>query len=220
MIYVQAAVYLASLYKQSCSCYPVHPSLTRVVHLLHLSFSLEAFGGENATVFSHCLVQQTPDKSPGFETLSQHQVLLITIVNNGTETQDCWVLFLALHPPSCVNLDSISLLWETSSSTTASAAHRLMRGLNSVLWIARQLSDMNHCKGAKCNEWMIIEYLIKTSLMFLTPGGRNICVCINHSHPEFNYCSAFAVPCVLPSCLKNRQYVVKQNPFLANSLSG
>lgn len=190
-----------------CINSPVHPSLTRVVHLLHLPFSLEAFWGGNVTIFWHCLVQQTPDKSPGFEMLSQHRGLLITIVNNGTETQDCWVLFLALHLPSCVNLDSLSLLWETSSST------RLMWGLNSVLWIALWVSDMNHCKGARYNEWMITEYLIKTSLMFLTPGERKICV---YSHSELNHCLAFAVPYTLPSCLSNRQW----NPSLANSLSG
>lgn len=61
---------------------------------------------------------------------------------------------------------------------------------------------------------------IKASLMFLTPRGRNICICVNHSHSEFNYCFAFAVPCAFPSRLKNRQHIAKQDPILANSLSG
>lgn len=56
--------------------------------------------------------------------------------------------------------------------------------------------------------------------MFLTPRGRNICVCVNHSHSEFNYCFAFAVPCVFPSRLKNRQHFAKQDPILANKPLG
>lgn len=160
--------YLASLCKQSCSCYPVHPSLTRIVHLLHFSLSLEAFWGGNVTIFLHCLGQQAPDKSPGFEMLSQHQVLLITIVNNGSETQDCWVLFLALHPPSCVNLDSISLLWETSSSTTAEV--RLEQGFmngSPILW--HEL--LQRCKVTWMNNRMFNK---KTTLIILISEERNV----------------------------------------------
>ena len=163
-----------------CINSPVHPSLARVIHLLHLPFSLE-LSGVGMSVFLHCLVEQTPDKSPGFEMLSQHQGLLIAGVNNGTETQDCWVLFLALHLPSCENLDSISL----SSGKLPLQQLQVQLTGSCEAWIVFYKSlfnSLNPCKGARCNEWMIIEYLIKTAVLFLAPGGRNISVCTNHSH--------------------------------------
>lgn len=64
----------------------------------------------------------------------------------------------------------------------ASAACRLMSGLNSALWIALRFSDTNHCNSARYDEWIVSEYLIKTSLAFLSPGESIACMCIKCSH--------------------------------------
>lgn len=98
-------------------------------------------------------------------------------IDNESERWD-WDSGLWGSIPLCVFV----YVWALPLCKLASAACRLMWGLNSVLWIALRFFDVNHCSIARYDEWIVTEYLIWTSLAFLTPGRSIACISIKCSH--------------------------------------